>query len=44
MWSFVVVCHYVGILRSDEDDAIYIGGERRVLIVDDEVTLDRFEG
>lgn len=31
MRSFVVVRHYDGIPRSKEDDAVYIGDERRVV-------------
>lgn len=38
----MAVCYYDGILRSEEEDAIYIGDERRIVLVDGDVTFDRF--
>lgn len=43
MMSLMVVCHYDEIITSNEDDALYTVGERRVVIIDGDVTFDRFE-
>lgn len=43
MRSYIVLCHYNGILRSEEEDPVYIGGEKRVLLVDGDVPFDLFE-
>lgn len=42
MRSIVVLCHY-GVLRSKEEDCIYIEGERRVLLVDADASFYLFE-
>lgn len=43
MRSVVVLCHCDGILKSEEEDHIYIGGERRVFLIDGDVPFDIFE-
>lgn len=29
----MIICHYDGILRGEKEDAVYVGGERRVVLV-----------
>lgn len=43
MKSFLVFCHYEGIFRSVEEDLVYIKGERRVVLIDKNITLDKFD-
>lgn len=40
----MLLCYCDGFLNKDEDDSIYIGVERRVFLIDCEVTFDLFEG
>lgn len=35
---------YDGVFRSDENDSIYNGGERRVVLIGRYVTFNLFEG
>lgn len=44
MRSVVVLCQYGGILRNEEDDPVFIGGEKRVLLLDGNVFFHLFEG
>lgn len=37
------LCHYDGIFRSEEKNPIYIRVERRVVLVDGDVSFDKFE-
>lgn len=30
----VILCHYGGVLRNEEEDPVFIGSEKRVLILD----------
>lgn len=40
----MILCNYDGVLRGDEEDHLYIGGERRVVLLDDDnVTYDFFK-
>lgn len=39
----MVLCHYEGILRSKEEDPVYVRGERKVVLIDKGVTFDQFE-
>lgn len=43
MSSAVLLCHYNGILRSEEEDPVYIRGEKRVLLIEGDVSFDLFE-
>lgn len=43
MRSFEILCHYDGIFRSKEEDHLYIGGGRRVILIDGDVTFNIFE-
>lgn len=43
MRPIIVVFHYDGILRSEEKEAVYFRGERRVVVIDVDVTFDRFD-
>lgn len=43
MRSFIVLCHYDGVLKSEEKDFVNIGGERRVVLKDTDVSFDIFE-
>lgn len=36
----MVTFHYNGILRNKKDDAFCIGGERRVVLLDSDVTFN----
>lgn len=36
-------CHNNGILKSEEDDPVYIEGEKRILLMDRDVPFDLFE-
>lgn len=38
-----MLCHYNGILKSEKEDLVYIGGERRVVLINRNVTFDQFE-
>lgn len=38
----MVLCYYDGFLRSDEEDPVHIEGERRVVLIDDDVPLIYF--
>lgn len=40
----MVLCHFNRVLSSDEDDPVYIKGERRVFLTDDVFTFDLFKG
>lgn len=37
----VVLCHYKVILRKDEKDPVYAGGERRIMLIDRDITFDQ---
>lgn len=39
----MVLCHYDEILRSEEENHVYIEVEMRVVIVDGDVPFDQFE-
>lgn len=39
----MVLCHYDGILKSEEEGSVYIGGERRVVLIDNDATFEHFE-
>lgn len=39
----MAVCHYDGILRSREEDVVYIEGERIVVLVDSNFKFDHFK-
>lgn len=38
-----MLCHYGGVLRNEEEDPVFIGGEKRVLLLDKDVPFHRFE-
>lgn len=40
--SFVVLCHYDRILRSEHEDPVYVGGERSVVLIHGNVSFDLF--
>lgn len=33
MRKYVALCHYDGVLKSDAEDLVYIGRERRVVLI-----------
>lgn len=39
----MLLCHYDGILISEEEDAVCIEGERRIILLDDDISYDLFE-
>lgn len=39
----MVLWHYDGTLRSEEEDLMYIGGEKNIVFMDSDVTLDNFQ-
>lgn len=43
MRSVLLLCHYDGILTSEADDPVYIGSERKVILLDGDVFFDLFE-
>lgn len=43
MQSIVSLCHYDGTFRSKEEDPIDVGGERTVVLINRDVTFDKFE-
>lgn len=43
MRSVVVLCHYGGVLKNEEEDLVFIGGEKRFLLLDVNVPFHLFE-
>lgn len=43
MKSFMVLCHYNRILRREKEYPVYVGGERRDVLINRDVTFDQFE-
>lgn len=39
----MVLCQYDGILKNEEEDRMYVEGERKVVLVDRDVMFDMFE-
>lgn len=43
MRSVVVLCHYGEVFRNEKEDLVFIGGEKRVLLLDTNVPFHLFE-
>lgn len=39
----IVLCHYCGVFRNEEEDPVYIGGEKRILVLDADIPFHLFE-